>query len=35
VRDPQETQNLAIEQPEIVKQLRSILAKYPEAKTLK
>lgn len=35
VRDPQETKNLAIEQPEIVKQLRAILAKYPEAKALK
>lgn len=31
-RDPDETKNLAGEQPEIVAQLRSILARHPEAK---
>ena len=30
--DPLETKNLAAEQPDVVKQLRAILAKYPEAK---
>ena len=30
--DPQETKNLATEQPEVVKDLRAMLAKYPEAK---
>jgi iduronate 2-sulfatase len=29
---PHETQNIAAEQPEIVKQLRAILARHPEAK---
>ena len=29
--DPQETQNLAAKQPEIIKQLRAILSTYPEA----
>lgn len=29
--DPQETQNIAAKQPEITKQLRAILATYPEA----
>jgi iduronate 2-sulfatase len=31
-QDPLETKNLAASQPEVVKQLRSILAKHPEAK---
>jgi iduronate 2-sulfatase len=30
--DPQETKNLAAEQPEVVSQLRGVLAKQPEAK---
>lgn len=30
--DPHETKNLAAEHPDVVKQLRAILAKYPEAK---
>ncbi|MEQ1825564.1 MAG: sulfatase [Pirellula sp.] len=30
-RDPHETKNLAAEMPEVVKQLRETLAKYPEA----
>jgi iduronate 2-sulfatase len=30
--DPQETKNLATEKPEVVKDLRAMLAKYPEAK---
>ncbi len=30
--DPQETQNLAAAQPEVVTQLRTLLAKFPEAK---
>jgi iduronate 2-sulfatase len=30
--DPQETKNLAAEKPEVVKDLRAMLAKYPEAK---
>ncbi len=30
--DPLETKNLAAEQPDVVKQLRAILAKHPEAK---
>jgi len=34
-RDPLETKNLANEQPDVVNQLRAILAKYPEAKALK
>jgi iduronate 2-sulfatase len=34
-RDPLETKNLASEQPDVVNQLRAILAKYPEAKVLK
>jgi iduronate 2-sulfatase len=29
--DPQETQNLAAKQPEVIKQLRAILSTYPEA----
>jgi iduronate 2-sulfatase len=33
--DPLETKNLVSEQPEIVNQLRTILAKYPEAKAIK
>ena len=30
--DPQETKNLATEKPQVVKDLRAMLAKYPEAK---
>lgn len=30
--DPLETRNLAGEQPEVVKRLRTILARHPEAK---
>ncbi|MDF2441094.1 MAG: iduronate 2-sulfatase [Abditibacteriota bacterium] len=30
--DPRETRNLAAEQPEVMKQLRAILARHPEAK---
>ena len=32
--DPQETKNLAASQPKVVAQLRAILARHPEAKTL-
>lgn len=33
--DPLETKNLASEQPDVVKQLRAILAKYTEGKAMK